>query len=163
MRSQLVVIAPGMAEVVRYAGGWLFDRGMAGWDVVVLTPDRGDPRPLRILGAHAADLECALASPVRGRRPQALSVCAGLYAADERVRRMVIEALDGGRVEVTLWGDPWPAELDPVAAPVPHRLSVAARAFKARAMGAAACPLGGGCEPTEMFRRGEFVRTLGNV
>jgi hypothetical protein len=53
LRARLTVIASSLAEVVRYAGGWLFDQAMAGWDVAVLTADHADPRPLRILGARA--------------------------------------------------------------------------------------------------------------
>jgi hypothetical protein len=45
---------------------------------------------------------------------------------------------------------------------VPYRLSVAARAFKAQALGAAAGPCGAS-EPTEMFRRGELARAFGKV
>ena len=33
MRYRLDVVAAGVADVVRFAGGWLFDRAMAGWDV----------------------------------------------------------------------------------------------------------------------------------
>jgi hypothetical protein len=161
-----VVAASGMAEVVRYAGGWLFDSVMDGWDVTVLTPDRADARPLRILGARSADLEAALACPVRGPYPQAIAVGADLYAADRRVRALVHRALAAGHVEVRLWGEWCPADLAPAVVPEPHRLSVAARAFKAQALGAAACPPdgradGAGGEAMEMFRRGEPVRAAG--
>ncbi|TDD91802.1 hypothetical protein E1293_01800 [Actinomadura darangshiensis] len=144
-----------MAEAVRCAGGWLFDRVMAGWDVTVLTPDHADPRPLRILGARAADLDCALASPVRGPRPKAIAVCAGLYGSDARVRRLVLSVLDEELVEVTLWdGEAVPDEAAGQATWQPHRLSVAARAFKAQAMAAAAVP-GDAGSATEFFRLGE--------
>jgi hypothetical protein len=67
-----------MAEVVRCAGGWLFDQVMAGWDVTALTTDHADSRPLRILGARSVNLECGLPSLVRGPRPQAIALCASL-------------------------------------------------------------------------------------
>ncbi|MDL4816344.1 hypothetical protein [Actinomadura opuntiae] len=148
-----------MAEAVRCAGGWLFDRVTAGWDATVLTADRADPRPLRILGARPADLDCALASPVRGPRPRAIAVCAGLYRSDPRVRRMVLRALDEDAVEVTLWDGMRPLDAGAVertgeGAWLPHRLSAAARAFKAQALAAAAVPADAG-GTTEFFRRGE--------
>jgi hypothetical protein len=146
-----------MADAVRCAGGWLFDRVAAGWDVTVLTADQADPRPLRILGARPADLQCALSSPVRGPRPRAIAVCGGLYGSDPRVRRLVTRARDE-LVEVTLWDGTGPAgePADSEGEWLPHRLSVAARAFKAQAMAAAAVPADAS-GATEFFRRGEPV------
>src|SRR3974377_1817445 len=57
MKSRLPVVAPGVVDVVQFAGGWLFDRAMAGWDVTVLLADHSDCRPLHILGARILDLE----------------------------------------------------------------------------------------------------------
>src|ERR1700688_3322744 len=51
LRPRLAVLAPSVVEVVRSAGGWLFDRAMAGWNVTVITSDHSDSRPLQILGA----------------------------------------------------------------------------------------------------------------
>jgi hypothetical protein len=153
-----VVVAPRTVEVVRYAGGWLFDRVMAGWDATVLTADHTDPRPLRILGARVADLESELSSAARDPWPQAIAVGADLYGSDARVRRMVQDALDKGVAEVRLWGDRWPADLDGGVDSVLHRLSVAARAFKAQALAAAAAPVDS-IAGTEMFRSGEPPRT----
>ncbi|MGA8547342.1 MAG: hypothetical protein WB785_19075, partial [Mycobacterium sp.] len=62
MRYRLDVVAANVADVVRFAGGWLFDRAMAGWDVTVLLVDHPDERPLQILGAQILDLEYALAT-----------------------------------------------------------------------------------------------------
>ena len=59
IRYRLDVVAPSVIEVVTHAGGWLFDRVMAGWDVSVYIADRTDVRPLQILGAQAHDLENA--------------------------------------------------------------------------------------------------------
>jgi hypothetical protein len=142
--------------VVRLAGGWLFDQVMIGWDVTVLTTDQADARPLRILGVGTADLEIVLARQVRGSCLQAIAVHADLYDADARIRRMTREAIEGD-TEVRLWGEGWPADLDDAAGPVWHRLSVAARAFKAQALAAAAVPPDPG-EVTEVFRRGEIKR-----
>ena len=126
-----------MVEAVRFAGGWLFDQVMAGWDVTVLTAGEADARPAQILGARVADLEMVLARRVRGSCLQGIAVRADLYGSDARVRRMVDEARES-LAEVRLWGQEWPAELDGAADPVRYQLSVAARAFKAQALAAAA-------------------------
>jgi hypothetical protein len=135
---------------VRWAGGWLFDLVMAGWEAVVLTADATDPRPLRILGARPLDLETDLATALRPPGPQTLAVDARLCESDERVRGLVLSTLDSGAAEVRLWGDHWPAGFDDAAGtPRQHRLSVAAQAFKAQAMTAAAA---GTSTDTEVFR-----------
>lgn len=153
MRYRLDVVAPNIVEVVQFAGGWLFDRVMAGWDVTVLVADQPDVRPLQILGADTLDLETALAAGEEVPRPHALAVAADLYGCDPRVRQGVLQALDHGQTEVTLWGETWPAELDHAVGSVQHRLSVAARAFKAQALAAAAVP-NASVGATESFRSG---------
>ena len=45
--------------------------------------------------------------------------------------------LKRGLTHVTVWGQDWPTEFSRKANPVEHRLSSAARAFKAHALGAA--------------------------
>jgi hypothetical protein len=138
MRYRLDVVASTVVDVVRFAGGWLFDRSMAGWDVTVLVVDHPDDRPLQILGAQVLDLEDVLASPQARPRPQALAAAADLFGCDSRVRRGVLQALDHGVTEVTLWGQTWPSELDEsVGGLVQHRLSMAAKTFKAQALAAA--------------------------
>ena len=160
MRYRLDVVAPSVAEAVRAAGGWMFDRVMAGWDVRVLVSTfdlaADDARSLQILGADGADLESALAAGPEGLRPHALAVAADLYGRDARIRDGVRLALAGGHTEVTLWGEEWPSELDHSVGSVEHRLSVAARAFKAQALAAAAAPADG-IGHTEMFRSGVTV------
>jgi hypothetical protein len=140
MRYRLDVVATGVVDVVRFAGGWLFDRAMAGWDVTVLVADHPDARPLQILGARVIDLEDALAAVESRPRPQALAAAADLFGCDSRVRQGVLLALDHGVTEVTLWGETWPAELDHSVGLVQHRLSMAAWTFKAQALAAAAVP-----------------------
>lgn len=151
LRPRLVVAASSTLDVVQVAGGWLFDRAASGWDVTVLTMDSTDSRPLRILGARSIALESALGSSVRHSRPQAIALEAGLYGSDARVRRMVDEVLGEGADEVRLWGASWPAGLGSEAEPVRHRLSVAASAFKAQALVAAAAPVDA-IGQTETFR-----------
>lgn len=132
---------------------------MSGWDVTVITADRGDPRPLRILGVRFCDLETLLAtltSRVLGSCLAAVAVRTDLYRADERVRR-VVQAAGGANAEIRLWGDAWPDDFDYAADSVSHRLSLAARAFKAEALAAAGIP-SGAAEPAEEFRRGAIKR-----
>jgi hypothetical protein len=137
IRYRLDVVAPSVVEVVTYAGGWLFDRVMAGWDVSVYIADRTDVRPLHILGTQTHDLEHAFIPLDQGPRPQALAVAAELFANDLPARRAVLKALARSLTEVTLWGDVRSAELDESTTAVQHRLSAAARVFKAQALVAA--------------------------
>ena len=157
MRYRLHVVAATVVDVVKFAGGWLFDRAMAGWDVTVLVAEHPDDRPLQILGAQILDLEDALASVETRPRPQALAAAADLFGWDPRVRQGVLQALDHGVTEVTLWGETWPAELDDSVGLVQHRLSTAAQTFKAQAL-AAALNAGGAPQNsighTETFRSG---------
>ena len=104
MRYRLDVVAPSVAEAVRYAGGWMFDRVMAGWDVNVLLAESGDVRPLRILGAEPVDFESVVAAGDDQPHPQALAVAADLIDRDERVRKGVLRAIDHGMTEVAVWG-----------------------------------------------------------
>ena len=96
-----------------------------------------------------------LARQVSGSCLQAIAVHADLYDADARVRQMVGEALRGRQTDVRLWGEGCSGDFDVAAGPVWHRLSVAARAFKAQALAAASVPAAPG-EVTEVFRRGEI-------
>ena len=151
VRYRLDVVAANVADVVRFAGGWLFDRAMAGWDVTVLLADHPDERPLQILGVQTLDLEYALATAGHRPPPQTLAVAADLFDCDPRVRQGVLQALDQGATEVTLWGQTWPAELEDSVGLVQHRLSAAAQAFKAHAFAAAALSPSA-IEPIETFR-----------
>jgi hypothetical protein len=160
-RYRLDVVAASVADVVRSAGGWLFDRAMAGWDVTVLVAGHGDDlsddRPLQILGVQALDLEYALATVGTRPKPQAVAVAADLFGCDERIRQGVLHALDQGATEVTLWGETWPAELDGSVGLVEHRLSMAAQTFKAQALAAAQAVGRAPQDPigrTEIFRSG---------
>jgi len=154
MRYRLDVVARNVPEVVRFAGGWLVDRVMAGWDVTVLISAGEDVRPLEILGVEIHDLEAALEEGADRPHPQTVAVAADLFATDERVRQGVLTALEQGMTEVTLWGDNWPEELGSTIGSVHHHLSGAARAFKAQALAAAADPDAAAVGDTEVFRCG---------
>jgi hypothetical protein len=138
LRYQLNVVASTTADVVRSAGGWLYDSARAGWDVNVLVADGGDPRPLSILGASALDLDGDFLSTVRSAsRGEALAVSADLLDADARVRDEIVRVLKRGITEVTVWGTQWPAGFGRQGDSVQHRVSAAARAFKSHALVAA--------------------------
>jgi hypothetical protein len=137
-RYRLDVVALSVLGVVTHAGGWLFDRVMAGWDVTVrVADDDANGRPLQILGAQTLDFDDALASLDYWARPHALAVATDLFGSDLRVRQGLLKVLDDGLTEVTLWGETWPAELDDNFDSVQHRLSTAARVYKAHALAAA--------------------------
>jgi hypothetical protein len=143
LRYRLDVVAASAVDVVQSAGGWLYDRVTAGWEVTVLLPHSCDSRPLRILGVQPLDLESAM-----GSTSQSLAVSAEVFTADARVRDKVLKALDNGLTEVALWGDGWPHVVNRGMTRVQHVLSAAARVFKGYALAAA----GIGCDsvhPTE--------------
>ncbi|MGE0216057.1 hypothetical protein [Mycolicibacterium sp.] len=151
MRYRLDVVSPTVLDAVRFAGGWIYDRVMAGWDVSVLVGSEDDVRPLEILGADALDLESVLAAWGDRPHPQTVAVAADLFGRDERVRRGVLGALEQGATEVTLRGATLPSELDSSVGSVEHRLSAAARAFKAQALAAAYGAAGEPVSRTETF------------
>jgi hypothetical protein len=148
---RLDVIGHDVADVVCAAGGWLFDRTMGGWDVRVYAADIQDTRPLRILGAATFPLDRVFVS--NKQRPQAIAVASGLLASDERVREHVLTVLGRGGVEVTVWGAGCPDTLGAPVKQVQHRMSLAARAFKAHALTAAEIPYGS-VERDEFFGSG---------
>ena len=73
MRYRLDVVAPTVLDAVRFAGGWVCDRVMAGWDVTVLIGNDEDVRPLEILGAEVRDLESVLESWEDRAHPQLIT------------------------------------------------------------------------------------------
>jgi hypothetical protein len=152
LRHDTIVIASSVSDVVASAGGWLFDRRMAGWHVSVLAADRVGEPALRILGAESLDLDGALADiAVTSDRAASLVVAADIYAADNRVRRFV-SAFDRSGAEVALWGDA--GALGENVAAVAYRLGAAARAFKAQALLAAGGSSDRVAETETLFRYG---------
>lgn len=143
---RLDVIGTDVADVVQSAGGWLYDRVMAGWEVNVLMPRGGDRRALQILGVRTVDLATALSAGGTG-----LAVSAGAYAAEGCVREALQAALDHRLTEVTVWGEGWPARIDGVTTAVRYPLSAAARVFKGQALAAAGIAAGP-TEAAEIFR-----------
>lgn len=149
LRYRLVVVAPGVAEVVRHLGGWLFDMRASGWEVIVPVSDPAAVRPLEILGAVPLDLEHWPAAAVREIRPDVLAIAVDSYRTD------MVPRLGGGHSETVLWGGAPPDELGRLHE-ARHRVSVAGRAFKSCALRASAAgAVGDGC--TETFWAGAEV------
>jgi hypothetical protein len=155
------VMAATAESLVRYAGGWLFDLALDGWDIAVHVTDLTDARPVLILGGHPAVLDGSSRSHARPGCPRIVAIDAELYRAEAWVVRRAQEAA-AVLSEVRLWGEERRVTADLATTPVRHRLSVAAQAFKAQAMAAVGAPLRAS-EPSEMFHRlvpRQLVRSL---
>ena len=163
MRYRLDVVAPTVVDAVKFAGGWVYDRVMAGWDVTVLVGNDEDVRPLEILGAEVRDLESVLESWEDRPHPQTIAVAADLLERDDRLRQGVLNALEQGATEVTLWGERLPAKLDSSVDSVQHQLSAAARAFKAQALAAANDSDVAAVDDTETFRCGMMASVAADL
>ncbi|EME14324.1 hypothetical protein [Rhodococcus triatomae] len=157
----MVVIGPSVVDVVRLLGGWVFDRVTSGWDATVAVADHPDVRPLQILGARTLDLETALDNQI-GPHPQVIAVSVDLFQADDRIRNGVLATLDRGDMDVALWGENWPANLDERFCTGQHHLSGAARVFKAQAMAAANAPADN-VVGTEVLRTAEMLSPRGGL
>ena len=147
-RYQLHVFASSIADAVVSAGGLIFDRAMAGWDVTVVVDDDGvgsDDRPIRILGGRVSGPDQVGSEP----RPQTQAVATDLVVNSEQVRRVVLAARrvdQAAASEVLRWGRHRSPKLNYRFVPVHHRPSAAARLFKSHALA-----VGGavGPQPTE--------------
>jgi hypothetical protein len=154
-KYQLDVTACDVVDVVRSAGGWLFDRSMAGWNVHVITAGGHDHLALRILGVNAGPRleDDDTTAPVRA---QSLAASADAVCAHDELRTNVLRAMKRGIGDVLIWGSSWPEGIERGVDLVEHELSAAARAFKGHALAALglAEPVGA----TEAFRgRASFL------
>jgi len=140
LRYRLDVIAASAVDVVHSAGGWLYDRVMAGWEVTVLLPESCDTRPLRILGVGVVDTQSEFVSTAMSSTSQTLAVSAETFAVDARLRDKVLESMDNRLTEVALWGDGWPLGVNRGLVTAQHLLSAAARRFKGYSLAAAGIP-----------------------
>ncbi|BBX98757.1 hypothetical protein [Mycobacterium lacus] len=146
LQYRLDVLAGSAVDVVQSAGGWLYDRVMAGWKVAVLLPRGCAGRPLHVLGVRVLDLESGFEEA--GGVSQSLAASAEAFTGDARIREKVLEAVDNRVTEVALWGDGWPLEMDRGMTRMQHVLSAAARVFKRQALAAAGIPCAS-VDPTE--------------
>jgi hypothetical protein len=157
LRYRLTVIASSTADVVRSAGGWLFDRARAGWDIDVLCAQPDDPRPLAILGATASALEDGFPAAIRtAAREGALAVGVDMLRSDSRVRAEVVKLVRSGLTDITVWGEASPPELGRAVNPLHHQISTAARAFKSCALAAAVLPDEPSVATETLFRLADF-------
>ncbi|WP_216905444.1 hypothetical protein [Nocardia noduli] len=154
------MIAADAADAARCAGGWVFDRTAAGWEVVALVADYTDIRPLQVVGAKVLDLEQTLARPPHHAEPAAVVVSAEIYRGNDRVRARILQCLELG-TEVSLWGKDLPPELEDRMHSARHRVSVAARAFKAHALTRSGYPVPA-IGHVEEFRTGTAATRLKN-
>lgn len=139
-RYQLSVVATDAAELIASAGGWMYDRVRAGWDVSVAVAESTDLRPLQILGVTPLVADQGFDSAVDGLASAAIAIAPEILESKGNVRREVLKALDDGVTEVTLWGATMPRGLCGRVDRMQHRLSSAARAFKAHSLAAAGIP-----------------------
>ncbi|MFI5720410.1 hypothetical protein [Nocardia sp. NPDC051750] len=156
LRHRLAIVAPNTVDAVQYAGGFIFDRMMAGWEVVAVLTEHDDVRPLEILGATVLDLTTAMASPVHDTWPESVLLAPDVFVSNEWVRRGALNSLDKGLAELGVWGDDLPEELARRVASAHHRLSSAARAFKRCALAAAGMPERAD-EDLEIFHSGDVL------
>jgi len=139
-RYQLCVAAHDVRELVDLAGGWMCDRVLAGWDVSVALSEPHDLRPLQILGVTALATHQGFGSISDGSGTASIAVTPGIFESNDHIRGVVLQALDQGAIEVTFWGPSIPSDFQDQLVRRQHRLSGAARAFKAHALAAAAIP-----------------------
>ncbi|KUI26804.1 hypothetical protein AU194_04760 [Mycobacterium sp. GA-2829] len=137
LEYRLDVVGADTADLVRSAGGWLFDRAMAGWRVDAWLLDAEDLRPLQVLGVRGHHLGSA-AGRSADERAAGLAVSAQALGA---VGDVVRDALATGDTEIVLWGGRWPAQWGGRTEEVRYRLSAAARTFKRHALDAACCDM----------------------
>ena len=154
-RYQLDVVGLNAADVVTSAGGWLFDRVMAGWEVRVALADPGDLAALQILGVQTVSLATVFGA---SHAPPALAVAGAACSANDQVRDVLATSVRSARTEVTVWGDVWVPSAGRPGDEVRHQLSAAARVFKAQA--AIAAGLDPAVAPHEVFRSyGQSIAT----
>jgi hypothetical protein len=136
-------MASDVADAVRAAGGLLYDRSMCGWQVMVCLAECEDDRPLRVLGVDKVTLDIEGDDYVRPLWPDSFIVSAEIYRADAQVRARFGAASHKAGTEVAIWGSDLPSVIGVPDDRVEHRLTHAARAFKAQAIIAAGLPAAG--------------------
>ncbi|MDG4669389.1 hypothetical protein [Mycobacterium sp. 236(2023)] len=148
-KHRLMVLTSETRDTVASAGGFIFDRAAAGWDVAVHLPDHVDDRAFRILGVRTVVLQRDID---RTSQADCIAIAGSLYDTDRKTRRLFQMAARKGGTEVALWGAHWPRDLEPGVGIVEHNLSLAALAFKAAAMKAVGLEMP--CTQKEAFYSG---------
>lgn len=150
-KHRLMVLTGDTPDTIVSAGGLIFDRAAAGWDVDVYGPHAVDDRAFRILGVRTPVLQCDIDWT---NDTDCVVVAGSLYEKDRTTRRLFQKAATMDGTEAALWGADWPSELGPGMGVVEHRLSLAALAFKSEAMKAVG--LSAPCAQTEAFHSGRY-------
>ncbi|MCK0176586.1 hypothetical protein [Mycolicibacterium sp. F2034L] len=142
MRYRIDVLTDSVREAVRHAGGLMFDRRRAGWQVVVVTDDVIDTRALDILGAcveSPGDADPRLRTP--DREDRTVLTARGDVTAERGLGQLV-----GRCGRLLVWGEVEDASTG-VVHRVRHTLSPAAQRFKAQALFSTGLPTSvQGCE-----------------
>ncbi|WP_019926718.1 hypothetical protein [Nocardia sp. BMG111209] len=161
LRYRLLVMTPTAAQAVCEAGGWLFDRVMAGWDVTVLTAAAADPgaMPIRILGADVVRLADFVRIHRSAPAPQGIAVIGDVCGSSAPAGRMVAERLDAGDCEITVIGG-GDARLDHLSDTIDYRPSAAAQAFKRYALAQSTQPREAPLDREQLRRTGTAVPTI---
>lgn len=134
---RLDVISASVADAVRYAGGLMFDRGRAGWRVVLVTEDLTHSTALAILGTRAqppGQPELILGKLGRVVRTRILS--GATLSVNHHTARVELPRVESGSQHL-FWGPHVNRDTAATVYPVRHELSPAARMFKAHALHAA--------------------------
>lgn len=148
---RLDVLAVNAADVVRSAGGWLFNRAQHGWTVNVFLAEYYAGTALRILGANVVPLQYFSAVPLAGGRPHLLAASSAMFGPGDHTSADLGNGLMAARARVVVWGDPLPDMLDRRLDDFRHRLTPAGMAFKVHAMRAVIAEQLPPC-PSEEFR-----------
>lgn len=154
-RYRLDVIAIDVEDAVRFAGGLMCDRSLAGWEVNVVTRTDGGEHALGILGAvPVRELPAAKALH------QTLAVSAAAISADDAIRERVLAGSAHGAIDVLVWDAQRSVAVPAVFETIEHDVSAAARAYRRQALRA----LGADheCGTTEAFlgRPARATRTV---
>jgi hypothetical protein len=123
-------------DVVANIGGWMCDKGRAGWDVAVDLVQPGDTTPLAIVGARVlgGDPREWPRRPIRGRGLRnVVAISAEALARDGDMRKDVQRILRRGWTDILLWGTP-AVGFDHECEPECYVMSCAAAAFKRKAL-----------------------------
>lgn len=151
-RRRLMLLSGDAEDAISSLGGWMFDATAGGWEVTVLTRERGNERGLEILGVMALDLDALFDGPLCAVEPTVLAVSSQIYVSDQRIRTRVVDRLTTGRKRTVLWGPAPPAELGPMISDR-HRVSRAGQVFKSHALDGPFTPRNTVIDDTETFWR----------
>ena len=133
----MVAVAATIEDVVKFAGGLIYDRVATGWDVAVHAQDASGEQSLRVLGASRLKRLSALTATRDGDPgwPDTVVVEAAFYERDPSVRRYVKQVrLNNALAQVVFCGVAVEKAKPGRDGALSYQLSAAANAFKLRAL-----------------------------